>query len=94
VWAGITGAKVLVAELTGRNPNVFYELGLAHALNKPVVLISSNQDDVPFDLQHIRVIYYDMRDPFWGEKLVAKVSENIVSALKNPGEALLKQVAS
>jgi hypothetical protein len=92
VWAGITGAKVLVAELTGRNPNVFYELGLAHALNKPVVLVSSNQADVPFDLQHIRVIYYDMRDPFWGEKLIAKVSENVVSALKNPGEALLKRV--
>lgn len=92
VWTGITAAKVLVAELTGRNPNVFYELGLAHALNKPVVLVSSNQSDVPFDLQHIRVIYYDMRDPFWGEKLIAKVSENIVSALKNPGEALLKRV--
>ena len=92
VWSGITVAKVLVAELTGRNPNVFYELGLAHALNKPVVLVSSNQADVPFDLQHIRVIYYDVRDPFWGEKLIAKVSENIVSALKNPGEALLKRV--
>ena len=91
VWSGITAAKVLVAELTGRNPNVFYELGLAHALNKPVVLVSSNQSDVPFDLQHIRVIYYDMRDPFWGEKLIAKVSENIVSALKNPVEALLKR---
>lgn len=91
IWSGITAAKVLVAELTGRNPNVFYELGLAHAVNKPVVLISSNQDDVPFDLQHIRVIYYDMRDPFWGEKLAAKVAENIVSALKNPGEALLKR---
>ncbi|MBV9497586.1 MAG: hypothetical protein JOZ54_25340 [Acidobacteria bacterium] len=92
VWEGITAAKVLVAELTGRNPNVFYELGLAHALSKPVVLVSSNQEDVPFDLQHIRVIYYDMRDPFWGEKLIAKVAENIVSALKNPGEALLKRV--
>jgi len=93
IWSGIMAAKVLVAELTGRSPNVFYELGLAHALNKPVVLISSNQEDVPFDLQHIRVIYYDMRDPFWGEKLIAKVSENIVSALKNPSEALLKRVA-
>jgi hypothetical protein len=91
VWDGITAAKVLVAELTGRNPNVFYELGLAHALSKPVVLVSSNQSDVPFDLKHIRVIYYDMRDPFWGDKLIAKVSENIVSALKNPGEALLKR---
>ena len=93
VWDGITAAKVLVAELTGRNPNVFYELGLAHALSKPVVLVSSNQSDVPFDLKHIRVIYYDMRDPFWGDKLIAKVSENIISALKNPGEALLKRPA-
>jgi hypothetical protein len=92
VWAGIVDAKVLVAELTGRNPNVFYELGLAHALEKPVVLVSSNQDDVPFDLQHIRVIYYDVRDPFWGERLIAKVAENIVSALKNPGEAVFKRV--
>jgi hypothetical protein len=38
VWSGIRRAKVLVAELTSRNPNVFYELGLAHALRKPVVL--------------------------------------------------------
>jgi len=57
VWRGIKDAKVLVAELSTRNPNVFYELGLAHALHKPVVLVSSNEPDVPFDLQHIRVIY-------------------------------------
>jgi hypothetical protein len=68
---------------------VFYELGLAHALGKPGVLVSSNQSDVPFDIQHVRVIYYDVRDPFWGEKLIAKIAENILSALKNPLEALL-----
>ncbi|HDZ86789.1 MAG TPA: hypothetical protein ENH57_03755, partial [Actinobacteria bacterium] len=45
IWVGINSAKVLVAELTSRNPNVFYELGLAHALQKPVVLISSNEAD-------------------------------------------------
>jgi hypothetical protein len=92
VWAGINGAKVLVAELTSRNPNVFYELGIAHALRKPVVLVSSNEDDVPFDVRHIRVIYYDVNDPFWGEKLVNKVAENIVSALKNPEEAIFKRI--
>ncbi len=91
VWRGIVNAKVLVAELTGRNPNVFYELGLAHALEKPVVLVSSNEDDVPFDLQHIRVIYYDTNDPFWGNKLLDKVAENIVSAIKNPEEAVFKR---
>ncbi len=89
IWTGISSAKVLVAELTKRNPNVFYELGLAHALKKPVVLISSNEEDVPFDLQHIRVIYYNVSDPFWGSKLIDKVAENILSAIKNPEEAML-----
>jgi hypothetical protein len=93
VWRGINVAKVLVAELTTRNPNVFYELGLAHALRKPVVLVSSNESDVPFDLHHIRVIYYDVTDPFWGTKLIEKVAENILSALKNPEEAIFKSAA-
>ena len=87
IWLGINNAKVLVAELTTRNPNVFYELGLAHALKKPVVLVSANEPDVPFDLKHIRVIYYDVEDPFWGNKLIDKVAENVLSALKNPEEA-------
>jgi hypothetical protein len=90
VWEGINAAKVLVAELTSRNPNVFYELGLAHALKKPVVLVSSREDDVPFDLQHIRVIYYDVNDPFWGSKLIEKVAENVLSAIQNPEEAVFQ----
>ncbi len=88
IWSGINTARILVAELTTKNPNVFYELGLAHALKKPVVLVSANEDDVPFDLNHIRVIYYDKDDPFWGSKLVEKVAENIISALSNPEEAI------
>lgn len=91
VWSGINSAKVLLAELTSRNPNVFYELGLAHALEKPVVLVSSNEADIPFDLKHIRVIYYDTSDPFWGNKLLDKVAENILSALERPEEAVLKR---
>lgn len=90
VWRGINAAKVLVVELTSRNPNVFYELGMAHALEKPVVLISSNEEDVPFDLHHIRVIYYDVTDPFWGSKLIEKVAENILSAIRNPEEAIFR----
>ena len=65
-------------------------LGLAHALQKPVVLVSSNEKDVPFDLHHIRVIYYDVTDPFWGSKLIDKIAENVLSAIKNPEEAILK----
>lgn len=93
VWTGINAAKVLVAELTSRNPNVFYELGLAHALKKPVVLVSAKEEDVPFDLQHIRVIYYDTSDPFWGQKLLDKVAENVLSAIRNPEEAIFSAPA-
>ncbi len=89
VWRGIRDAKVLVAELTTRNANVYYELGLAHALGKPVVLVAADGEGVPFDVHHIRVIYYDISDPFWGQKLIDKIAENIQSALANPEEAVL-----
>lgn len=90
VWRGIRQATVLVAELTSKNPNVFYELGLAHAQRKPVILVSSNEDDVPFDLRHIRVILYDQHDPFWGQKLIDKIADNIKAALNDPEEAIFR----
>jgi len=90
IWRGIGESAVLVAELTSKNPNVFYELGLAHALRKPVVLVSSNEEDVPFDLRHIRVIVYDQTDPFWGEKLIDKVADNIRSAVETPEDAIFR----
>ena len=90
IWRGIRSASVLVAELTMKNPNVFYELGLAHALEKPVVLVSSNQEDVPFDLRHIRVILYDQTDPFWGHKLIDNLADKLRSALSDPEEAIFR----
>jgi hypothetical protein len=63
VWSAIAQASILIADCTGKNPNVFYEIGIAHTLGKPVVLITQNQDDVPFDLRHIRYIYYDYTPP-------------------------------
>jgi hypothetical protein len=40
-----------------------------------------NEGDVPFDSKHIRVIYYNVSDPFWGEKQIENVAETILSAL-------------
>jgi hypothetical protein len=59
IWAAIMSAKAVIADCTGRNPNVFYEIGLAHAVGKTVILITQNQDDVPFDIRHLRYIQYD-----------------------------------
>ena len=56
IWSEIVSADVLVADLTGRNPNVFYELGLAHAVGIPVILLT--QDEASFDVAHWRQIRY------------------------------------
>lgn len=62
IWANINEARFLIADLTGRNPNVFYEVGIAHALNKSVILLTQNESDVPFDLKSIRYLKYDPLD--------------------------------
>jgi len=69
IWTQIRKCRFVIAELTGKNPNVLYELGLSHALGKPTIIITSNEDDVPFDLKALRYLYYDRNDPFWGENL-------------------------
>ena len=59
VLQSIRLADYLIADLTGRNPNVFYELGFAHCLDKPVILLAQELSDVPFDVSHQRLIEYE-----------------------------------
>ena len=59
VWEGICSARAIIADCTGRNPNVFYEVGLAHVVGKPLVLITQQSEDIPFDVAHIRYIRYE-----------------------------------
>ncbi len=58
IFAMIEQSRLVVCDLTGKNPNVLYEVGLAHARNRDVVIITQQDDDVPFDLRHIRYIKY------------------------------------
>ena len=58
IWSAIHAARIVVADCTGRNPNVFYGIGLAHAIGRPTILISQALDDVPVDLRHLRIISY------------------------------------
>ncbi len=55
---GISQADLVVAEISSRNPNVMYELGIAHALGKPTVILTQDIDQVPFDLRSYRLIKY------------------------------------
>jgi hypothetical protein len=59
VWSAIVNTKLVIADCTGRNPNVFYELGMAHALDRPVIMITQNMEDIPFDVRHLRIIPYE-----------------------------------
>jgi hypothetical protein len=52
VYNQIAKADIIVSEMTGKNPNVFYETGYAHALNKRVILLTAKAEDIPFDLKH------------------------------------------
>ncbi len=69
IWTQIRKCRLVLAELTGKNPNVLYELGLAHAVGKPAIIITRNEEDVPFDLKALRYLFYDVNDPYWGEGL-------------------------
>lgn len=59
IWEKINQARCVVADLTHKNPNVFYEVGVAHALGKDVILVTQSMTDVPFDLQALRCIVYE-----------------------------------
>ena len=55
---GIAFSDLVIADLTSMNPNVLYELGLAHALRKPTILLTQSIEAVPFDLRSYRMIVY------------------------------------
>jgi hypothetical protein len=63
ILSGIARSDAIIADLSGQNPNVFYELGICHTVKDDVILISQNTDELPFDLHHLRCIPYDNSSP-------------------------------
>jgi len=80
IYTQISKADVIVADMTGRNPNVFYETGYAHALGKNVVLLTQTAEDIPFDLKHYPHIIYQGRIADLSEELENRVRW----AIENP----------
>lgn len=58
IYKEIENSDFIVADLSNKNANVFYELGFAHAIGKLTILLTQNADDIPFDLKHKRHIIY------------------------------------
>jgi|SRR5581483_1394232 len=73
IYNQIAKGDLIVADMTGRNPNVFYEVGYAHALGKDVILATQNSEDIPFDLKHYSHIVYGSKISNLKEELTKKV---------------------
>jgi hypothetical protein len=80
----IQKSYIVLADVTGKNPNVNYELGIAHALGKPVILITQNLADLPFDYQNVRAILYDPLSPIKMEEFKTRLSATIAEVSLNP----------
>src|SRR2546425_2296145 len=83
-------ADLVVADLTGRNPNVYYELAIRHATQKPAVHLIAGGEDLPFDVQEMRVVPYDLTNPDSIEEAGSKLRE-FVQAIER-GEAVVTPV--
>ncbi len=89
IWEYTKKSEIILADLSGKNANVLYELGLAHAIAKPVILITESLDDIPFDLRALRVIEYDKNAPDWGNLLKENIESSIKEILKSPLKSVL-----
>ena len=74
IYRQIENCDFIIADMTGKNPNVFYEVGYAHAKGKLCALITQNASDIPFDLKHHTHIIYNGTIGNLVEKLKPKLS--------------------
>lgn len=79
---GIYQADVIIADLTGLNANVFYELGLAHAMNKKVIIITQDLGELPFDIKSYRANEYSLQFNKL-PKLIEELKKLLVGAIDN-----------
>src|SRR5687768_2946466 len=88
VFNQIAKADVVIADMTGKNPNVFYEVGYAHALGKTTILLTQRTEDIPFDLKHFPHIVYNSRITFLKEELKKRLAWFITHPTEKPEEKL------
>ncbi len=75
-------AELVLADLSDRNPNVFYELGYRHALNKPLITISDDVSSIPFNMSPYRTIEYTTENISAADQARDKIREYAIVALK------------
>ena len=84
IYSTILQSELCIADVTGKNPNVSYELGMAHTAQKPTILITQNISDVPFDYRHLRHIVYDPMVSGWQNAFSDALKKTVGEVLSNP----------
>lgn len=79
----IARSRVVICDCSDRNPNVFYEVGIAHSLGKEAILIAQTEADIPFDLRHIRYLKY-LNNKEGLNILSREIAKRIQTILRNP----------
>lgn len=80
-------SDIAIADLSGRNPNVFYELAVRHAHGFPVIQITSDSiDQIPFDVHNVRTIQYDLSAS--GAKKASEDIEKVIDSIENGNKTL------
>jgi hypothetical protein len=74
----ITKSRLIIANITGRNPNVMYELGVAHSLSKPTIVVAQDFTDIPFDLNNKRIVLYKDEDDL-RRKLTISITDMLIN---------------
>lgn len=79
---GIVDADLIIADLTSKNPNVFYELGIAHCTGNKTIMTAQSTKDIPFDIGNYRVIVYEQTIT-GGKKLYTRIDTAIKKLIKS-----------
>jgi hypothetical protein len=58
IWSAICGCRLIISDCTEHNPNVFYEIGIAHAIGREVIILLESNHEPPFDISHLRFLAY------------------------------------
>jgi hypothetical protein len=80
IYNQIAKADIIIADMTGKNPNVFYEVGYAHALGKNTILLTQHSEDIPFDFKHFPHIIYNNKI----KQLKEELNKRIEWFIQNP----------
>lgn len=77
-------SEIVIADLTDQNPNVFYELGVRHALKGRTIMLVQSIDDVPFDVRNYRIIEYSPNSPKGFRKVTTEIRNHLEELHNDP----------